>query len=110
LKGYGLALLISLGVTLVAIPLLPYLDHANLVMLFLLAVVGVAAGYGRGPAVLVAVLNVLSFNFVFVPPTFAFAFDTLQAIPDLHRHADRRFGRRPIDRSLSLPGPHRPRP
>ncbi|CDI03351.1 sensory histidine kinase in two-component regulatory system wtih KdpE, regulation of potassium translocation (fragment) [Candidatus Competibacter denitrificans Run_A_D11] len=80
LKGYGLALLVSLGVTLVAIPLLPYLDHANLVMLFLLAVVGVAAGYGRGPAVLVAVLNVLSFNFVFVPPTFAFAFDTLQAI------------------------------
>jgi len=79
-QGWLVAPLVSLCVTLVAIPLLPYLDHANLVMLFLLAVVGVAAGYGRGPAVLVAVLNVLSFNFVFVPPTFAFAFDTLQAI------------------------------
>ncbi|MBS1225668.1 MAG: sensor protein KdpD [Proteobacteria bacterium] len=80
LWGYSTALLVSLGVTLAAIPLLPYLDHANIVMLFLLAVVGVAAWHGRGPAVLVAVLNVLSFNFVFVPPHFAFAFDTLQSI------------------------------
>lgn len=79
-QGWLVAALVSLCVTLVAIPLLPYLDHANLVMLFLLAVVGVAAGYGRSPAVLVAILNVLSFNFVFVPPYFAFAFDTLQAI------------------------------
>ena len=79
-QGYGIALLVSLGVTLIAMPLLPYLDHANIVMLFLLAVVGVAAGYGRGPAILVAVLNVLSFNYVFVPPHFAFAFETLQSI------------------------------
>lgn len=50
-QGYRIALLTSLGVTLAAIPLLPYLDHANLVMFFLLAVVGVAASYGRGPAV-----------------------------------------------------------
>ncbi len=75
-----MALLVSLAVTFAAMPLLPYLDHANIVMLFLLAVVGVAAGYGRGPAMLVAILNVLSFNFVFVPPYFAFAFDTLQSI------------------------------
>ena len=80
LRGYGMALLVSLAVTFAAMPLLPYLDHANIVMLFLLAVVGVAAGYGRGPAMLVAILNVLSFNFVFVPPYFAFAFDTLQSI------------------------------
>ncbi|MEH6873435.1 MAG: DUF4118 domain-containing protein, partial [Candidatus Competibacter sp.] len=75
-----MALLVSLAVTFAAMPLLPYLDHANIVMLFLLAVVGVAAWYGRGPAMLVAILNVLSFNFVFVPPYFAFAFDTLQSI------------------------------
>ncbi|MFO1372289.1 MAG: DUF4118 domain-containing protein [Candidatus Competibacteraceae bacterium] len=80
LKGYGMALLVCLGTALAAIPLLPYLDHANIVMLFLLAVVGVAAWCGRGPAVLAAVLNVVSFNFVFVPPHFAFAFDTLQSI------------------------------
>ena len=80
LWSYGVALLISLGVTLTAVPLLPYLDHANIVMLFLLAVVSVAAWHGRGPAILVAVLNVLSFNFVFVPPRFAFVFDTRQSI------------------------------
>ncbi len=79
-QSYGAALSASLGVTLAAIPLLPYLDHANIVMLFLLAVVGIAAKYGRGPAVLVAILNVLSFNFVFVPPLFAFSFETLQSI------------------------------
>ncbi len=79
LRDYGVALLVSLGVTMTAAVLLPYLDHANIVMLFLLAVIIVAAGYGRGPALLVAVLNVLSFNFVFVPPYFAFAFDTRQA-------------------------------
>ena len=39
LWGYGVALLVSLGVTLAAMPLLPYLDQANIVMLFLLAVV-----------------------------------------------------------------------
>ena len=79
-RGYGMALLVSLAVTFATMPLLPYLDHANIVMLFLLAVVGVAAWYGRGPAMLVAILNVLSFNFVFVPPYFTFAFDTLQSI------------------------------
>lgn len=80
LEGYGIALLVSLGVTLAVMPLLSHLDHANTVMLFLLAVVGVAAWRGRGPAVLAAVCNVLAFNFVFVPPHFAFSFETLQSI------------------------------
>ncbi|MBK8510110.1 MAG: DUF4118 domain-containing protein [Candidatus Competibacteraceae bacterium] len=80
LKGYGAALLVSVGVTLAVMPLLSSLDHANIAVLFLLAVVGVAAWHGRGPAVLVAFCNVLSFNFVFVPPHFAFSFETLQSI------------------------------
>jgi two-component system sensor histidine kinase KdpD len=79
-RGYAVALLVSLGAALLLLPLLSYLDHANIVTLFLLAVVGVAARYGRGPAVLVAVLNVLSFNFAFVPPHFAFSFETLQSV------------------------------
>ncbi|HRY15169.1 MAG TPA: DUF4118 domain-containing protein [Candidatus Competibacteraceae bacterium] len=79
-RGYAVALLVSLSAALLLPPLLSYLDHANIVTLFLLAVVGVAARYGRGPAVLAAVLNVLSFNFAFVPPHFAFSFETLQSI------------------------------
>ncbi|MBL8260718.1 MAG: DUF4118 domain-containing protein [Candidatus Competibacteraceae bacterium] len=80
LKGYGIALLVSIGVTLAVMPLLSHLDHANIVMLFLLALVGVAAWHGRGAAVLAAVSNVLAFNFVFMPPHFAFSFGTLQSV------------------------------
>ena len=61
LPGYGIALLASLGVTLAAMPLSPHLDHANIVMLFLLAVVIVAhraRRVGARPAVRRA-LNVI---------------------------------------------------
>ena len=49
---YLWALLACLVTTLVATPLLPYFDLANIVMLFLLTVVLVAVKWGRGPAVL----------------------------------------------------------
>ena len=75
-----MAILACLGVTLAAAPLFHYLDQANLVMLFLLAVVGVAVRCGRGPAVLAAILNVTAFNFFFVEPHFAFALQDLQSI------------------------------
>jgi two-component system sensor histidine kinase KdpD len=61
-RSYGAALLICLGTALAATPLLPYFDLANIIMLFLLAVVGVAVRYGRGPAVLAAVVNVAAFS------------------------------------------------
>jgi two-component system sensor histidine kinase KdpD len=71
-RRYGATLLACLGTALLAIPLLPYFDLANIVMLFLLAVVGAAVRYGRGPAVLAAVVNVLVFDILFVPPRFSF--------------------------------------
>ncbi len=72
-RRHGAALLICLGTALLAIPLLPYFDLANIIMLFLLAVVGVAVRYGRGPAVLAAVVNVVAFDILFVPPRFSLA-------------------------------------
>ena len=72
-QPYGAALLICLGTALAAIPLRPYFDLANIIMLFLLAVVGVAVRYGRGPAVLAAIVNALAFDIVFVPPEFSLA-------------------------------------
>ncbi len=42
----------SIATTLIATPLLPYFDLANIVMLFLLNVVIVAVKFGRGPAIL----------------------------------------------------------
>ena len=70
-QSYGATLLICLGTALAATPLLPYFDLANIIMLFLLAVVGVAVRYGRGPAVLAAVVNVAAFDVLFVPPRFS---------------------------------------
>jgi two-component system sensor histidine kinase KdpD len=64
--------------TLAALPLIPYLDLANIVMLFLLAVVLVAVRFGRGPAVLAAFLAVGSFDFFFVPPRFSLAVSDVQ--------------------------------
>lgn len=70
---YGVALAISGATALVALALFDLLDIANTVMLFLLAVVVIAATQGRGPAVAAAVVNVLAFDFLFVPPRFTFA-------------------------------------
>ncbi|MBF0341173.1 MAG: DUF4118 domain-containing protein [Magnetococcales bacterium] len=73
--GWRPHLLAILGVTLVTIgstPLYGRFDPANIVMLFLLAVVFTALRYGRGAAVLSAFLSVAAFDFFFVPPRFAF--------------------------------------
>jgi two-component system sensor histidine kinase KdpD len=50
-----------------------HFDLANLIMVYLLGVVVVAAGYGRSPSVLSSFLGVVSFDFFFVPPRFSFA-------------------------------------
>ncbi len=47
------------------------LSEANIVMIFLLGVVLVATRYGRGPAIVSAIANVLVFDFFFVPPKFS---------------------------------------
>ncbi len=64
--------------TLVATPLRLYFDLANIVMLFLLTVVLVAVKFGRGPAVMAALVSVASFDFFFVPPRFSFAVTDIQ--------------------------------
>lgn len=76
----GLAWAVALcgALTLLARPLLVYLDLANIVMLFLLAVVVVALKFGRRPALAAAVLNVLAFDFFFVPPHFTLAVSDAQ--------------------------------
>ncbi len=65
-------------VTVVVWPLAQWLDPANIVMLFLLAVVIAAVRYGRGPAMVAAFLSVAMFDFFFVPPQFSFAVNDAQ--------------------------------
>src|SRR5665647_41381 len=66
------------GTTLLATPLIGYLDLANIVMLFLLTVLLLAISLGRSAAVLASVLSVLLFDVFFVPPRFSFAVSNVQ--------------------------------
>ncbi len=70
---YGATLAACAFTTGVAAALFPYFELANLVMVFLLTVVLVGVQWGRGPAILAAVVNVLAFDFFFVTPRFSFA-------------------------------------
>lgn len=65
-------------VALLTAPLHAVLDLANIVMIFLLAVVVVAVRHGRGPAVLAAFLSVAAFDFFYVPPRFTFSVSDAQ--------------------------------
>jgi two-component system sensor histidine kinase KdpD len=71
--GYLWALTGTALATGVAWLMYQHFDQANLIMVYLLSVVMVAARYGRGPSVLSSVLNVILFDFFFVPPRFSFA-------------------------------------
>ena len=77
-KGYVAALVLCSIVTLLATPLQGVLELTNIVMLFLLAAVGVALLYGRGPAVFGAFVGVALFDFFFVPPRFSFSVSDVQ--------------------------------
>lgn len=53
--------------------LAPAVELTNVVMVFLLAVVGIAMRFGRGPSIFASVVSVAAFDFFFVPPHLTFA-------------------------------------
>lgn len=77
-RRYAWAAGVCAATTLLTHLLVPYFDLANIVMVFLLAVVGVAVWQGRGPAVLAAFVNVAAFDFFFVAPRLSFAVSDVQ--------------------------------
>ena len=77
-RSYIWSAVLCAVMTLAALPLAQVLEQANIVMLFLLAVVAVAVRFGRGPAILAAFLSVAAFDFFFVAPRFSFAFADIQ--------------------------------
>ena len=104
-QRFALAVLACAATTLIATPLLGYLDLANIVMLFLLTVLLVAVALGLEAALLAAFLSVGLFDFFFVEPRFSFevhdgqylvtfvvmlavAIITGQLTAGLRRHAD----------------------
>jgi len=66
--------------TFVCWPLHAWFDRSNIVMLFLLAVLGVALRWGRGPSVLASFLSVGLFDFFFVQPPMSLAVSDVQYI------------------------------
>jgi two-component system sensor histidine kinase KdpD len=76
--AYAQGAAVTLAITLLCIAIAPYIELTNLVMLYLLGTVFVAARLGRGPSVLASVLNVALFDFLFVPPVYSFAVSDTQ--------------------------------
>jgi two-component system sensor histidine kinase KdpD len=70
---YGWALAITLACTLIAFSMYEQFEPTNLVMVYMLGSTIAGLRFGRGPAVLSAVTNVLAFDFCFIPPRFAFS-------------------------------------
>ncbi len=77
-ERYWAALLISAVCTGIAALMYPYFELTNLVMVYLLGGTVAALRLGRGPASLVALVNVMAFDFYFVPPRFTFAVSDFQ--------------------------------
>jgi len=77
-QGYVAAIVACALTAALASQLHGVLELSNIVMLFLLAVVGVGLRYGRGPAVLAAFVGVALFDFFIVPPRFSFAVSDVQ--------------------------------
>ena len=77
-SGYPWAVIATAICTFIARLMYDHFDQANLIMVYLLGVVVVAARYGRGPSVLSSFLSVVLFDFFFVPPKFSFAVSDTQ--------------------------------
>ena len=64
--------LACVATTLILAPFAGKFDLANIAMLYMLTVLLAGVQWGRGPAIVAAALNVLAFDYFFVPPRFSF--------------------------------------
>jgi len=72
-SSYAAGLPISIACTALAAIMFPYFSLTDLVMVYLLGATIAALRLGRGPAAMVAVVNTLAFDFMFVPPGYSLA-------------------------------------
>src|SRR3984893_8144139 len=77
---YWVAVAISAASTGLAAVMYPYFALTNLVMIYLLGATIAALRLGQGPAIFAAVVNVVAFDFFFVPPRYSFAVSDLQYV------------------------------
>ena len=67
-RPYARGALTVAACTAIAGIMFPYFAPANLIMVYLVGVVLIASRWGRGPSILAAILSVVAFDFLFVPP------------------------------------------
>jgi two-component system sensor histidine kinase KdpD len=67
-RGHAWALVAVTAATAVAWAMFPYFELADLIMVYLLAIIVVASRLGRGPSVVASLLSVAAVDFFFVPP------------------------------------------
>ncbi len=80
LSDYAGGLLYLILANILCFLMYPAFHLSNLIMVYLLAVMLTATGCGRGPAILVSCLSVLSFDVFFIPPRFSITVDDAQDI------------------------------
>jgi two-component system sensor histidine kinase KdpD len=68
---YLWTVLACVATTLILAPFASHFDLANIAMLYMLTVLLAGMQWGRGPAIVAAVLNVIAFDFFFEPPRFS---------------------------------------
>jgi two-component system sensor histidine kinase KdpD len=78
--GYAWGLAAIAACTLAGRLTSPLFELTNIAMVYLLAVVLIAARYGRGAAVATSILAVAAFDFFFVPPALTLAVSDIQYI------------------------------
>jgi len=77
-ERFGWALGTTALCTGIAFAMYPRFELSNLVMVYLLGVTVAGLRFGRSPALLTAALNVVAFDFFFVPPRFSLAISDAQ--------------------------------
>jgi two-component system, OmpR family, sensor histidine kinase KdpD len=77
-QPYAWAVAACAAATVLGTGMQPYFELANIVMIFLLAVVLIGVKFDRGPSVLAAFLSVILFDFFLVPPRLSFAVSDAQ--------------------------------
>jgi two-component system sensor histidine kinase KdpD len=78
LRQYTSILLLTLFITLLNLPLLPYIGYWPISILYLFYVALLGVFFSRGPVLLGALLSALFWNFLFIPPRYTFFISKLE--------------------------------
>ncbi|MBI1355868.1 MAG: DUF4118 domain-containing protein [Acidobacteria bacterium] len=79
-REYAVAVLVVLGSTLLGLSLQPGIDLADVVMIYLLGIVGVSIRTSHGPGLAACLLSATTFNFFFTTPYYTLAIDRAQFV------------------------------